>query len=384
MTKCDAAIVGGGVAGLVLAIELAKAGLDIALADAGAPPPPLKSVKPDARTVALMGGSIDIIKSCNIWQYIKAHIAPLRKMAVVDDSRFPAGSDEMVEQMFDATELGRSEFGWNIPLTPLRAALNAEAQKFKNIVFHWNTPFETAQKNWSPKLLIGCDGRESPVRKLAGISAKRHAYGQKAVTCIISHSKPHNDTSVEFHRGGGPFTYVPLQGNQCSIVWVEKDADADALLKLPKPAFIRALSDRTRGRLGKIDLVTNPASWPLEFLRAEKLTAPRIALAAEAAHVISPIGAQGLNLSLRDVKNLADILINAHALGLDIGATTTLDAYEKSRKGDVISRSLVIDLANQAVANDTPALRALRRLTLRALSLPGPWRQLVMKKGLAT
>lgn len=377
MKNCDTLIIGGGAPGLVLAILLAKAGLSVALADAGPAPKNL----PDSRTVALMGGSLDILAAANI--NIKAYANPLERMAVVDDSHYPAGLEAMVEQIFDATELNRTEFGWNIPLAPLRHALFAEAQKHKNIGFLWDTPFETAQKQISAKLLIGCDGRNSPVREAAGITAKRHAYGQKAITCIIKHTKPHNDTSVEFHRSGGPFTYVPMPDNHCSIVWVEKDADADAFLKLPKAAFTEQLQNRTRGRLGKIELATNPSAWPLEFLRAEKLTAPRIALAAEAAHVISPIGAQGLNLSLRDVKTLTDIIINAHSLGLDIGSYTTLQSYENARKGDIISRSFTIDLANLAVANDTAAIRALRRLTLRALSLPGPWRQLVMKKGLA-
>lgn len=383
MTKCDTLIVGGGAAGLVLALRLAKAGLDVAVTDTAAAPPPLKKSESDSRTVALMGGSVDIIKDTGIWPHIAPLSNPLAHMAVVDDSRYPAGTDNMVEQVFSATELGRPEFGWNIPLAPLRAALYEEAKKQKNITWFWETPFENAKNRISAKLIIGCDGRNSAVREAACIKTTRRAYGQKAITCTFKNARSHNDTSVEFHRTGGPFTYVPLPDNHCSVVWVEKSADADAFLKLDRQAFTEALEARTRGRLGKIKLVTNPSAWPLEYLRAEQLTAPRIALAAEAAHVISPIGAQGLNLSLRDVACLAGIIIDAHENGLDVGSPTTLARYEKARKGDVLTRSFTIDLANQAVASDTTLLRSLRRLTLRALSLPGPWRQLVMKKGLA-
>ncbi|NBX66522.1 MAG: ubiquinone biosynthesis protein [Proteobacteria bacterium] len=396
MKNCDTLIIGGGAPGLALAIHLAKDGLNLIVADAGAPPAPLSKTPLDSRTVALMGGSIGIIEETGIWPTLKKCANPLSRMAVVDDSRYPAGSDQMVEQAFSASELGRTEFGWNVPLAQLRAALFEAAKKQKNIAFFWNDAFQSAQektggitihlartKNISARLLIGTDGRNSPVREAAGIKATRRPYGQKAITCIFKHSRPHEDTSVEFHRTGGPFTFVPMPDKHCSVVWVEKSEDADAFLRLPKQAFTKALEDRTRGRLGKIELVTPPSAWPLEYLRAERLTAPRIALAAEAAHVISPIGAQGLNLSLRDIKTLAEIISSAHANGLDIGSHTTLAAYERARKGDVLTRSLTIDLANQAVASDTPALRVMRRLTLRALSLPGPWRQLVMKKGLA-
>lgn len=382
--------------GMALARLLAASGLKVLLADAAPPPPALKDVKADGRTAALMGASIDILKEAGIWATAKDYGSPLKRMAVIDDSRFPAEADAMIEQIFDAKELGRDAFGWNMPLTAMRACLADELEKFKNVTYRTKASLQdfivgtndvlvtlADQKPFSTKLLIGCDGRDSIVRTQSKIGTKRRAYNQSAITCLISHTKPHNDTSSEFHRPGGPFTIVPMQGNISAIVWVEKDDDAQTYLKLPKISFIEALQDRTRGRIGKIELLTNPAAWPLEYLRSNKLTAPRVALAAEAAHVISPIGAQGLNLSLRDTKTLADILTQAHSLGLDIGSAAVLNKYERARKGDVTSRSFTIDLANQAVANDTKAIRALRRLTLRALSLPGPWRHLVMKKGLA-
>jgi 2-octaprenyl-6-methoxyphenol hydroxylase len=378
----DLAIIGGGPAGFALAALLGPSGLRILLADSAPPAPSLKSAAADTRTAALMGGSIDTLSAAGVWPKLKEYGTPLERMAVVDDSAFPAGADSMIEQVFDAGELGREAFGWNISLSALRAALYERIKTFKNVTVKFNTTI-TNFDALDAKLVVGCDGRNSRVRDWAGIAVKRRAYGQTAITCLIRHSRAHRNTSTEFHRPGGPFTIVPCANNTAAIVWVEKDDDARAFLKLPKAAFAQALQDRTRDFVGRIELIAAPASWPLEFLRADRLTGKRVALAAEAAHVISPIGAQGLNLSLRDVTTLAGIIENAAELGLDIGSPTVLERYERARKSDVISRSMTIDLVNQAVATDARGMRSLRRLALRALSLPGPWRKLVMKKGLA-
>lgn len=401
MTNYDMCIIGGGIPGLTLAAILAGSGLSIVVAEAGPAAPPLKDVNPpplsnDSRTAALMGGSIDTLSAAGVWDLLKTRGTPLERMSVVDDSAFPAGEADMIEQTFAAYELERDAFGYNLPLSVMRAALTEKLKKYKNIRIFDHAPLESFTVNGATvdmtlgnrqklrsRLLIGCDGRNSSVRERAGIRAKRRSYGQHAITCLIKHTKPHDNASTEFHRPGGPFTIVPMQGNTSAIVWVEKDADAESYMKLRKQDFTLSLQDRTRSRIGKIELLSNPSSWPLEYLRSEKLTAPRIALAAEAAHVISPIGAQGLNLSLRDIKTLASIIQKTNELGLDIGSFTTLDEYERARHSDVISRSLTIDMANQAVASDSVTVRHLRRLTLRALSLPGPWRQMVMKKGLA-
>ncbi len=399
-TPYDVIIAGGGPPGLALAAILGRGGMRACIIDPGPPPPKPDNIPADTRTAALMGGSTDVLARAGIWPRTQKHGSPLKRMAVVDDSRFPAEPDAMVEQMFDAQELGRDAFGWNLPLAALRAELGAVLAGLDTVTFLHGTKLQsfdvgkdgvtvnTGDATLKAKLLVGCDGRNSAVREGAGLATARHAYGQMAMTCLIDHTRPHDDTSVEFHRPGGPFTIVPMQGNRSqgnrsAIVWVEKDDVAKDLLRLPRPAFEKALDDRTRNRVGRVTLQSDPVSWPLEFLRAPVLVAPRVALAAEAAHVISPIGAQGLNLSLRDVNDLADIVLESHALGLDIGAPSVLARYARARKGDVATRSFAIDAANRLVADDRGLVRALRRLTLRALSLPGPLRHLVMKKGLA-
>jgi len=382
MSKCDILIIGAGVPGLSLAVLLGATGLEVTLADAGPAIPAYDPAKPDGRTVALMGASVDILARAGIEDAIRADGNPLKRMAVVDDSRYPAGADNMIEQIFDSAETGRDAFGWNIPLPALRAALHTQIKKYKNIAFMPGTSLSDL-KTLKYDLLVGADGRNSAVRTQAGIDAFKKSYGQTAITCVIEHSSSHRNTSTEFHRPGGPFTLVPMRGKTSAIVWVEKDADAEAFLKLPRDGFTRGLQERTRDMVGSVRLVTNPVSWPLECLRSEKLAAPRTVLVAEAAHVMSPIGAQGLNLSLRDIRDLADTILNARHAGLDIGSDTVLADYARRRSGDISSRTTAIDFTNQMVASNSGPLRALRRLALRAMSLPGPLRQMIMKKGLA-
>ena len=232
-------------------------------------------------------------------------------------------------------------------------------------------------------LVVGADGRRSTVREWAGINAAQKDYGQSAITCVISHSQSHDDTSTEFHRTGGPCAFVPCGDNTSAVVWVEKTDDANEFLKLPRAAFISALQERSRGILGQIDMIVDPVSWPLMTLKADRLIAPKIALIAEAAHVLSPIGAQGLNISLRDVEVLANTVLKAVKAGRDIGSMNVLKTYERRRHRDVTSRHFGVNMLNQMVANDNVILREMRRFGLRAIKYAGPLRKLLMKEGLA-
>ena len=232
-------------------------------------------------------------------------------------------------------------------------------------------------------LIIGTDGRKSIVRTIAGIEAKTRDYGQMAMTCLLSHTKPHNFTSTEIHRGGGPFTFVPMPGNASSLVWVEKSEAANDFLAMNKTAFQQAIQDRSLGLLGKITLESTPESWPLMTLDAERLTGDRAVLAAEAAHVLSPIGAQGLNLSLRDIATLAEILTDAARLGEDIGTPLVLARYEKRRRADIKSHTLGIDHLNRAVANDAVIVKDARRRGLQAFDKITPLKSFIMRQGLA-
>lgn len=385
-------IAGGGVPGLALAALLAPLGIGIVLADKN-PPPPLEKSAPDGRTSALMQGSVNILKATGAWDACAPYGEPLKTLRIIDDS---AGQDgEPVKIDFKAPEIRRDAFGVNMPNNPLRAALFAKVKKLKNVRlltaaledfsaddFGVTARFDDGSAVRA-RLIAAADGRGSTVRRLAGINVWERDYGQKAITCLIGHSKPHHNISTEFHRPSGPFTLVPLPGDVSSVVWVDFTEPAERYTAMSRHAFERALQENSRGILGKISLITPPQAWPLRALKAKNLTARRTALLAEAAHVLHPLGAQGLNLSLRDVAALAEILVDALRLGLDPGSKAVLDQYEKRRSRDVLGRVIGTDGLNRMVSNNYGFARALRKLGLQTLDQVTPLKEFTMRQGLA-
>ncbi|MCB9979304.1 MAG: FAD-dependent monooxygenase [Rhodospirillales bacterium] len=390
----DVLISGGGVAGLTLAALLGRAGLSVTLIDKGPAPEPLGRVRPTGRTVALMRSSIALLERTGAWARCAGQGGFLRTMRLIDDSRAGFLPPRRVE--FHAQEIGLDYFSVNMPNAPLRAALAEAVQTLPGVRFLSGTGLKDfsvqplgvqvqldSGASVFARLLIGADGGRSAVRAGAGITAREHTYGQNAITCLIAHDKPHEDTSTEFHRPSGPFAIVPLPGRTSSIVWVEPEDRAAEILKLDREDFTRALARKTGGILGEICLETAPESWPLRRLRAHCLTAPRVALIAEAAHVMSPITAQGLNLSLRDVGVLADTLIGSARAGMDIGSRAVLDIYENARLRDVRTRVVGTDVLNRLVSNNKTVFWLARQAGYAALDVCGPLRRLAIRQGLA-
>ncbi len=388
----DILISGGGTPGLALALLLGRAGLAVTVLEPY-PAPPLKGLAPEGRTSALMQGSLNILKATGGWEIVRPYAAPLETLRIIDDS---AGLDaKPVQTDFTAAEIGLDAFGMNVPNNILRAALAAETRRVKTIRViaagleeitlsdgHISATLDNGD-TITAALLAGADGRASPTREAAGITVKTRDHGQRAITCLIEHDEPHDRISTEFHRPSGPFTLVPLPGRMSSVVWVEYADDAETFMGLSAHAFQRALQDRTRGALGTVQVTTPPQSWPLKSLVASTLTAPRIALIAEAAHVLHPIGAQGLNLSLRDVAALAEIIVDQARLGLDPGSGSALKQYEARRRADIGSRASGTNSLNRLVSNDLSLLRHLRHAGLRMLDNVTPFKTLAMREGLA-
>lgn len=389
--QADIIVSGAGPAGLTLSLLLGRAGFKVVLIDAD-PPAPIDTDAPSGRTAALLNSSINVLKAAGLWEALHDIATPLKVMKIIDDSK---GEPDRPHLEFIAADAGLECFGYNIPNNFLRLALANKTPevksltrlapaKLKTYTIDRGKVFATTDtgKTIKASLIIGTDGRNSVVRKIAGIDVKTHDYGQIAMTCLIEHTKPHNYTSTEFHRAGGPFTFVPMGGNTSSIVWAEKTADAKTFLAMKKPDFERAIQDRTCGLLGTVTLKSNPESWPLVMLSSEKLIGERAVIAAEAAHVMSPIGAQGLNLSLRDIATLAEVITDAARLGEDIGSATVLERYDRRRRLDIKSHVIGIDGYNRLVANDKTALKDIRRLGIKTVGkIPG-LKQVAMEQAL--
>jgi 2-octaprenyl-6-methoxyphenol hydroxylase len=391
--QTDILIIGGGLAGLTMACLLGQIGLHIAVIDP-IKQEPGKKIEPTSRTVALMQSSINILKAANAFEDCLQYSSPLETMRIIDDSR--NNSDDTVRLEFNAHEIGLDVFGYNIPNTALMSSLATRISSLENVEYiapatlknyelEGNKVKATTDNSLeiSSNLIIGADGKKSLTREIAGIECQSKNYGQQAITCLIEHEQPHNNVSTEFHRSGGPFALVPLPENRSSIVWVEKDEDAQAIMSLGKDGFAKALQERTNNLLGQTSLILGPHSWPLGWLKAKSLTAPRCAILAESAHAFTPLGAQGLNLSLRDIAALAETIADAARLGQDIGSKTTLDKYESRRRADVYSRIAGVNTLNRMISNDMGLMHNLRRMGLKTLDNVTPLKRFAMHQGLA-
>ncbi len=389
--SADLLIIGGGVAGLTLAKILGDQGLDIHIVEP-LPPANLKDTDSTSRTVALMQRSLNVLRSAGLDDFITDHGTKMAVMRIIDDS---IEGQSIITSEFDSFDLGLEYFSMNIPNSLLRAKLYEDIRSLGNITIHNSTleTFEATQSNITATLddgkeiksplIVGADGRNSLVRKIAGIKAKTNNYGQSAITCIINHSCAHNNSSTEFHRPGGPFALVPMKGNQCSVVWVEETARAEDLMALPKDIFEQSLQQQTNDILGGITLASPPQSWPLCAITAHSITAPRTALIAEAAHVMSPVTAQGLNLSLRDVATLAETIIDNIRLGIDYGNKVTLRDYERRRSLDIKTRTFGVNGMNQIVSSNKDPIKGLRRNALQMIDRFSPLKAIAMQHGLA-
>lgn len=378
-------VVGRGPAGLCAAIALAAGGIDTTLA--GRRPPPT-----DNRTTALLAGSVTALSTLGVWDLCAEHAAPLRAIRLIDDTGRLWRAPEVT---FDAAEIGLTAFGFNIENRYLLTALEERARAFSccKVLDDEVTQVSPAEQaltltlksgdQLQAALVVGADGRRSLCREAAGITVSETSYPQVALTLCLAHSRPHHNVSTEFHTSNGPFTLVPLPGNRSSLVWVLDPADADALDSLDDSEMSREVERASHSILGKIAVEPGRGRFPLHLARASRLAASRIALVGEAAHVIPPIGAQGLNLGIRDASEIGALAVAAHRARRDIGGINMLAAYDKKRRGDIASRLYAVDLLNKSLLSDFLPMQAVRGLGLYVLDRVGPLRRFVMREGVA-
>jgi 2-octaprenyl-6-methoxyphenol hydroxylase len=378
-------VVGGGPAGLTAAIALAEGGIPTVLV--GRPPSPA-----DNRTTALLAGSVTALETLGVWSSCSTRAASLKVMRIVDDTgrlwRAP-------EVKFEAKEIDLEAFGYNIENRDLVKALEERAHTLSNMTIVEDEVLTIEPKTDSvtvglktrtalrAPLVIGADGRHSMCRAAAGIDIEERKYAQVALTVCVRHLRPHRDTSTEFHTSNGPFTLVPLCGHRSSLVWVLDPADADRLVLLDDVELAGEIERASHSILGKITLEPGRGVFPLQVATARRFANQRIALVGEAAHVLPPIGAQGLNLGLRDAATIGELAVAAHRSGHDIGGAELLTRYDTMRRTDVVTRSLAVDLLNRTLLSDFLPAQGARGLGLYLIDRVGPLRRAVMREGVA-
>lgn len=390
MEHVDILVAGGGIAGLTAAARMGRDGHQVLLVD----PAPLEApTTGDLRTTAYLQPAIATLTTAGAWQQMQAQGAELRKMRIVD-----AGGVERVPRDtidFDGEETGAGAFGWNVPNVAARSALLGTLAEMPNVriqpearITGYVTRHEHALlrtdtgQQIAARLVIAADGRESTLRQLAGISHKRWEYGQHALVFVVTHPAPHDGISTEIHRTGGPLTLVPmpdLDGKPCSsVVWMVPGPRARDLAAMDDAMLGAEITAETMGLFSNLEVASKRAVWPIISQVARSLKADRLALIAEAAHVMPPIGAQGLNTSLHDVETLAGLVSGSD----DPGADGLLQRYERQILPRTMLRVGGIDLLNRAAMAEPQPLRDLRRAGLKAISGIAPLRRLAIRAGM--
>lgn len=392
----DVIISGAGSIGLVTALLLAKqTNLSIAIID----PKPLAAITKidDTRNIALMQSSLNVLKYLGLFDAFFNRSRPLEKLRIVDATNRLLRAPEVE---FTAAELGLEYFALNVPMGSILNTLATQLAQHNNITCIWSQKIKTIEQNshhlsfilddeceMSANLLIGADGRMSFARESAGIVATTKTYPQTALGFAFKHTRDLGNVSVEFHRKNGPFTLIPMQnlenGSQTSLVWSESSSIAAEIKALPSKQLAEMIEKITNGIVGKVTEIGSIGSFPLTNTNCSTYAKNRTILVGEAAHILPPIGAQGMNLGFQDAAIAAELILNAFTSNADIGSHEVMDKYNQQRKLDIGTRGKTTDLLNVSLMSNLLPMQFARGMGLFMLQKSTLLRTNIMKKALA-
>jgi len=374
--RTDVVIAGGGLAGLSLAIAL-KLGLGPAFSVVVADPM-LGAQAEDLRASAIAAAARRLFEAIGVWDSVSGNAQPILDM-VVTDSRLKDAMRPVFLTFAGEVEPGEA-FAHMVENRPLNDALTARARSADVVLRKTRvTTFRTEPDRiivttddghtTAARLLVAADGAQSRIREQAGIATHGWSYGQSAIVTTVAHERDHEGRAEEHFLPSGPFAILPLKGSassphRSSLVWTERDAEAKRIVALPDDEFHAELERRFGLHLGEIGVVGARRAYPLGLHIARSFIAERLALVGDAAHVIHPIAGQGLNMGLRDVAALAEAIVDAARLGLDIGGADVLERYQRWRRFDTVSMGVATDGLNRLFSNESDALRLMRDVGL--------------------
>ncbi len=371
-------VIGGGLAGLTMTALLAAHDVDVICIDREAPPVTLTESF-DGRTTAISWGSRQVLEAAGVWPALAQDACPIRQIHILD-------GDSPLLLSFDSEEVGGRTFGWISENLALRQALYQRVAALKTarhiapaVVrdFSLHDDFVRVHledgRHFDGRLVIGADGRQSFTREWMGIGARAWSYNQRALVCTVEHEFPHHHVAVEHFHPSGPFATLPMNDSpagvpRSSVVWTEHGVMRDSALHWDQQSFDAALTARFPQSYGRVRQIAKRYAYPLTLVHAHSYIAPRMALIAEAAHGIHPIAGQGLNMGLRDIAEIGDLIVQALAQGEDVGGATLLTTYQQKRRLDNIGMAGATDGLTRLFSNDIMPVRMARRLGLRAVA----------------
>ncbi|HEX3673983.1 MAG TPA: FAD-dependent monooxygenase [Rhizomicrobium sp.] len=383
---CDVILGGGGMVGLTLALALAQGGLRVTVVD----PVPAASAldaRFDGRVSALSYSSVRMLEALGVT--LAPNAQPIHDILVTD--AVLGGAPSPFSLHFDSAEIG-SAMGQIAENRHIRTALFAAVERAPNVTFVSPaaltalaaTPGKITAtlsdgRRIAAQLAVAADGRDSPMREEMGLKTIAWSYPQVGIVATVEHERPHNGVAYEHFLPSGPFAILPMTGNRSSLVWTEREDLAPVMMALPEAEFDAEIARRFGDHLGTTKAAGPRWSYPLKFHLARGFVQPRFALAGDAAHGIHPIAGQGLNLGFKDAAALAECVLDAARLGLDIGALDVLQRYERWRRFDSVTLAASTDALNRLFSNDIAPLRVLRDLGLGAVDAVGPLRRFFMR-----